>query len=314
LFYSNDNGANFQINDGLFANLFAGFYTCIVMDNFGCDTTFIVEVTEKITVYLQTVAGDYEVCPGNSAFVPLIVSNFIDVGSFKTTLLYNKDLITYIGFANAHLQLEDSLNALLFPAEGKIELIWSSTAITLPDNSNIADLVFQSIDPGMSIVDWDRSAGASLYLNSTVLSIPVEYITGNVKIYNEVSFFMFGATEVCQGDMLELTPMVFSSNGDVTFLWTDPNGDTSSNEIMTINNIQTNQSGTYSLIVTDTLDCKTDASVNVIVYPTPTPAFTGQDTIFTEVPVDLDAGAGFLYYFQKTLNLSKCLFMTGREH
>ncbi|MCD4782196.1 MAG: hypothetical protein K8T10_00045, partial [Candidatus Eremiobacteraeota bacterium] len=155
LFYSNDNGTNFQINDGLFNNLFAGFYTCIVMDNFGCDTTFIVEVTEEITVYLEATAGADEVCPGNSAFVPLIVSNFNDVGSFKATLLYNKNLLTCVGFANANPQLEDSLEALLFPAEGRIELNWSSSAVSLPDSTNITDLVFQSLDPGMSLIDWN---------------------------------------------------------------------------------------------------------------------------------------------------------------
>ncbi|MCD4773456.1 MAG: gliding motility-associated C-terminal domain-containing protein [Bacteroidales bacterium] len=300
LFYSNDNGANFQINDGLFSNLFAGFYTCIVMDNFGCDTTFIVEVTEEITVYLEATAGADEVCPGNSAFVPLIVSNFNDVGSFKTTLLYNKDLLTCVGFANAHPQLEDSLEALLFPAEGRIELNWSSSAVSLPDNTNIADLVFQSLDPGMSFVEWNGSAGASFFYNSTGLNIPVNYTTGNVKIYKDVSFLMFGVNEVCEGETLELSPLIFSSNGDVTFLWTDPNGNTSTNETMTINNIQSNQSGIYSLTLTDTLNCQADNSVNVIVFPSPSPAFAGQNTIIAEENFDLDAGSGFLYYLWNT--------------
>ncbi|MCD4773116.1 MAG: gliding motility-associated C-terminal domain-containing protein [Bacteroidales bacterium] len=300
IFYSNDNGVNFQINDGLFSNLFAGFYTCIVMDNFGCDTIFIVEVTEEITVYLEATAGADEVCPGNSAFVPLIVSNFNDVGSFKATLLYNKDLLTCVGFANAHPQLVDSLEALLFPAEGRIELNWTSSAVTLPDSTNIADLVFQSIDPGTSFVEWNGSTGASLFLNSTGLTIPVDYTTGNVKIYKDVSFLMFGANEVCEGETLELSPLVFSSNGDVTFLWTDPNGNTSTNEIMTINNIQNNQSGIYLLTLTDTLDCQADTTVDVIVYPSPSPAFAGQNTIITEENFDLDAGSGFLYYLWNT--------------
>jgi len=300
LFYSNDNGTNFQINDGLFNNLFAGFYSCIVMDKFGCDTTFIIEVTEEITVYLQAIAGDDEVCPGNSAFVPLIVSNFNDVGSFKTTLLYNKNLLTCVGFANAQPQLEDSLEALLFPAEGKIELKWSSSAVSLPDNTNIADLIFQSIDPGMSLVEWNGSTGASYFYNSTGLNIPVNYTTGNVKIYQEVSFLMFGSNEVCEGEMLELSPLMFSSNGDVTFLWTDPNGNTNTNETLTINNIQSNQSGIYSLTVTDTLNCQANTSEDVIVFPTPSPAFANQNTIITKDPLDLDAGSGFLYYLWNT--------------
>ena len=71
LYYSNDNGVNYQINDGGFFSLLAGFYTCIVMDEVGCDTTFVVEVPEEITLRLQAIAGEDEVCPGNAAFVPL---------------------------------------------------------------------------------------------------------------------------------------------------------------------------------------------------------------------------------------------------
>jgi gliding motility-associated-like protein len=300
IFYSNDNGANFQINDGGFYNLAAGFYTCVVMDEFGCDTTFIVEVLEEVSIRLQAVAGDDEVCPGNSAFVPLFVSNFNDVAYFKTTLLYNKDLLTCSGFANTHGLLEDSLEALLFPAEGRIELNWSSIAITLPDNTPLTDLVFESIDPGMSLVEWDGSAGASLFQNSTGLAIPVDYFTGNVKIYKEVSLSLNSTATACQGDTLKLVPMVWSSNGDVTFLWTYPNGDTSSVVILYINNIQANQSGIYSLRVTDTVDCQADASIDVLVYPTPVPEFAGQDTIITEEPVEINAGANYATYLWNT--------------
>ena len=300
IFYSNDNGANFQINDGGFYNLAAGFYTCVVMDEFGCDTTFIVEVPEEVSIRLQAVAGDDEVCPGNSAFVPLFVSNFNDVAYFKTTLLYNKDLLTCSGFANTHALLEDSLEALLFPAEGRIELNWSSIAITLPDNTPLTDLVFESIDPGMSLVEWDGSAGASLFQNSTGLTIPVDYFTGNVKIYKEVSLSLNSTATACQGDTLKIAPMLWSSNGDVSWLWTDPNGDTSSVVILYINNIQANQSGIYSLRVTDTVDCQADASIDVLVYPTPVPDFSGQDTIITEEAAEIDAGANYATYLWNT--------------
>ena len=249
---------------------------------------------------MQAVAGDDEVCPGNTAFVPLFVSNFNDVANFKTTLLYNKDLLTCSGFANAHPQLEDSLEALLYPAEGRIELNWSSNAITLPDNTPVADLVFQSIDPGMSLIEWDGSAGASLFQNSTGLTIPVDYFTGDVKIYKEVDLSLNSTAEACQGETLELVPIVWSSNGDVSYLWTDPNGDTSSVVILTINNIQPNQSGTYSLRVTDTVDCQADASIDVLIYPVPVPAFAGQDTITTEEPVEIDAGANYASYLWNT--------------
>jgi gliding motility-associated-like protein len=300
IFYSNDDSLSFQINNGFFTNLFAGYYTCVVVDKFGCDTTFVVEVSEVITVDLLAVAGTSEVCPGNSAFVPLTVSNFNDVASFNTTLIYNQDLLICAGFANAHTLLEDSLEALLFPTEGKIEIYWTSSAITLPENSKIVELVFQSIDPGTSFLDWDGTIGASLFLNSTGLTIPVGYTTGNIKIYNELSFFLFGTGEVCVGDNLNITALVSSHNGDVTYLWTLPDGSTNSNQNLEISEILPNQSGEYKITVTDTANCNADDSVVVTVFPIPVPAFTVQDTILINDPFDLDAGSGFSHYLWNT--------------
>lgn len=300
IFYSNDDSLTFQINDGVFTGLLAGNYTCVVVDEHGCDTTFVVEVTEVITVDLLAVAGADEACPGNSAFVPLTVSNFNDVASFKTTLLYNNDLLVCTGFSNAHPQLEDSLEALLFPLERKIELTWASSAVTLPANTNIVELVFRSVDPGTCLVDWNGSAGASLFLNSTGLAIPVVYDPGNVKIYNEVGFFMYGANEICEGENLSIMPLVSSHNGDVTYLWTYPDGSTNNYQTLGISEIQPNQSGEYKITITDTADCKGSDSIVVTVFPTPVPVFALQDTIFADDPIDLDAGTGFVHYWWNT--------------
>ncbi|MDT8393961.1 MAG: PKD domain-containing protein, partial [Bacteroidales bacterium] len=247
LYYSNDNGVNFQINDGGFYNLLAGFYTCVVLDEVGCDTTFVVEVPEEITLRLQAVAGEDEVCPGNTAFVPLYVSNFTDVAYFKTTLLYDKTLITCTGYANTQAQIEDSLEVMLFPAEGKVELLWHAPSVSLPDNTVLTDLVFESLDPGLSMVAWDGSAGASLFLNSTGLTIPVDYYLGSVRIYEEVLFTLESQVETCQGDDIEISPMLWSSNGEVSYLWSDPSGSTSTSEILSISNAQPTHSGTWSL-------------------------------------------------------------------
>ncbi len=296
LFYSIDNGQNFQINDGGFYNLSAGQYNCMVMDELGCDTTFIVEVTEELTIHLQAKAGYDEVCPGNTAFVPLYVSNFNDVADFKTTLLYDKDFLTCTGFANAHAQLEDSLVALMTPAEGKIELNWSSTAISLPDSTLMVDLIFESIDPGTSLVDWNGSAGASIFHNSTGLTIPVDYFAGNVKIFQLVIFTLNSTFEACQGDMLELIPTLWSSNGEVSYLWVDPSGTEFYNDTLIINNLQQHHAGAYSLRITDTLDCFADATSNILIHPAPVPSFTGQDTIKTDHPIELDGGNNYFGY------------------
>jgi gliding motility-associated-like protein len=307
LYYSNDNGVNFQVNDGGFYDLLAGFYTCVVMDEAGCDTSFVVEVPEEITLRLQAVAGEDEVCPGNTAFVPLYVSNFNDVAYFKTTLLYDMTLLTCTGYANTQTQIEDSLQVMLFPAEGRVELNWQSPSVTLPDNTILTDLVFESLDAGLSMVAWDGSAGASLFLNSTGLTIPVDYYLGSVRIYQEVLFSPGQDIEACQGEDIEISPMLWSSNGEVSYLWSDPSGPTSTNEILSISNAQPSHSGIWSLRITDTLDCYSEDSVEITIHPTPVPAFAGQDTITTEEPVEIDAGDGFTNYLWNTGETSQLI-------
>ena len=212
------------------------------------------------------------------------------MANFRTTLFYDNSLISCSGFANAHSQLEDSLEVLLFPAEGKVELSWHAPSITLPANTVMADLVFESLDPGLSMVAWDGSAGASHFENSTGLTIPVDYYLGSVRIYEVVFFTISPEMEACQGDDIEIIPMLWSSNGPASYLWTDPIGSTSNEEILSIIDIRQNQSGTYTLRVSDTLDCYSQASVNLIVHPAPVSAFATQDTIITQEPIELDAG------------------------
>ena len=307
LYYSNDNGVNFQVNDGGFYDLLAGFYTCVVMDEAGCDTTFVVEVPEEITLRLQAVAGEDEICPGNTAFVPLYVSNFNDVAYFKTTLLYDQSLLGCTGYANTHAQIEDSLEVMLFPAEGKVELFWHAPSVSLPDNTVLTDLVFESLDPGLSMVAWDGSAGASQFLNPTGLTIPADYYLGSVRIYQEVLFSPGPDIEACQGDDIQISPVLWSSNGEVSYLWSDPSGSTSTNEILSISNAQPTHSGIWSLRITDTLDCYSEDSVEITIHPTPVPAFAGQDTITTEEPVEIDAGDGFAGYLWNTGETSQLI-------
>ncbi len=300
IYYSNDGGVSSQINNGLFTNLVAGYYTCVVADKFGCDTTFVVEVPEDFVINLQAVAGQAGVCPGTVAHVPLSVSNFNDVASFTATLLFDKDKLTCQGFTNPNSMIQDSLQIMLFPAEGKVELSWHSAAVTLPANSNLVSLVFDASTTGGSLIEWDGAVGANAFFNSSGNQIPVDYHVGEVIIFKEVYFSLETSKDVCQGETVVLQPSLWSSNGQVTYNWTFPDSATQSTQSLVINNISLNQSGTYSIVVTDTAGCYLQSAVNVNVFETPTPAFASQDTIFTQTSIELDAGADLISYLWNT--------------
>ncbi len=300
IFYSNDNGATIQINNGLFTGLSAGFYTCVVSDKYGCDTTFIVEVQEDITIKLEAIAGEDGVCPGNVAYVPLYVTNFNDVSSFTATLLFNPDKLLCQGYMNAHTLLEDSLKVFLFPAEGKVELRWDDPSVTLPANSKLADIIFDASDSGSSSIEWDGATGANVFYNSSGNQIPVIYQMGEVIIFKEVYFSITTSEKVCKGDSVILTPDLISGNGQVNYLWIFPDGTTNNNESVLLNDIQFADAGEYRLKATDTAGCYQETGIDVTVNDIPLPQFALYDTIFTEDPIDLDAGAGFMHYWWNT--------------
>ncbi|MCF8227582.1 MAG: gliding motility-associated C-terminal domain-containing protein [Bacteroidales bacterium] len=296
LYYSIDNGATFQTNNALFQNLAPGTYQCIVKDAFGCENIFVVEISDGSIIPLQAIAGADEACPGNAAYVPLLVDNFQEIAGFKVNLLYNNNLLECLGYANPDAQLEDSLEAVVYPAEGRVELSWSSQLVSLNNQSLLAELAFTSLDPGVSQVEWDGEAGSYYFHNGQGESVPANFVTGNVKVYKEVVVEISDHEEVCQGEELVLLPVVTISNGQTEFLWIYPGGDTSHNWIQHIYNIQTSEAGMYNLLVTDEYNCSAEVDVEVVVHESPLPAFYAQDTIITNEVFDLDAGAGFISY------------------
>jgi gliding motility-associated-like protein len=61
------------------------------------------------------------------------------------------------------------------------------------------------------------------------------------------------STSICEGDSLTLTANPSGGTSPYTFSWTGPNGYVSTDENPVINNINTTNAGTYSLVITDFL-------------------------------------------------------------
>lgn len=300
IFYSIDAGSTFQVNDGNFPNLSAGNYLCVVSDEYGCDTSFVVTVPYEYSTNLQAIAGDDDQCPGNSAFVPLVANNFNDVAGFSATIFYNPDFLNCIGFTDADPLLMDSLNVILFPAEGRIELTWNAQVTSLPDSSVLLRLVFTALNTGFSNITWDGTPGVSKFLDPLGNEIPVEFYTGSVKVYNELKIDIDTEESLCQGEDIVLSAMIITSNGDVTFTWTDPDGIGYSGYSFLLHNAQPSHSGNYYLSLVDTVGCSCETIISVNVFPLPLAAFSGVDTIHGQGAVILDAGAGFMEYLWNT--------------
>ncbi|QSW87846.1 T9SS type B sorting domain-containing protein [Flavobacterium endoglycinae] len=103
---------------------------------------------------------------------------------------------------------------------------------------------------------------------------------------------------ICIGKTLEL-----KASGGTTYLWTGPNGFTSTDQNPTITNASTLNSGEYSCLITGTGGCDDTKKVNVVIgdieAPRPDlatlPAITGDcNTTVTTIPTATDACAGVI--------------------
>lgn len=299
--YSINNGINFQADNGLFTNLSAGTFACMVKDDFGCDTTFIVEVTRTISQLIEAIAGDDNTCLGDAAVVPLVLYNFINVSKFHVLLNYDTAVLQCDGYMNIHPDLQDSLKVSIIPISGEIVLSWQGkNPLTLPENAQIAELVLGAKREGFTQVDWIASSGESNFYNESGDEISVDYQLGKVRIFSRPQIDMYSKVSPCEGDDFTKYPWVSGGAGEYIYEWTGPNNYFSNTPALEIPNISKSQAGLYTLTVIDTVNCVESKSLEIIVDENPLVAFADYDTIFGEPGFVLDAGGDYNYYFWNT--------------
>jgi len=88
--------------------------------------------------------------------------------------------------------------------------------------------------------------------------------------------------------------------GEYDYYWTGPSNFSSTDKELKITGIQAYQAGDYQLTVTDTIDCTSQKSMELIVSENPVAAFHGTDTLVVDSGYLLNAGAGHAHYLWNT--------------
>jgi gliding motility-associated-like protein len=296
LYYSNDNGITYQLNNGTFNNLTAGTYICIVKDENDCDTTFTVEIQNIILTYLHAVTSEGGHCLGNTAMVPVNVDNFNSVATFHLKLSYNADNLQCEGFTNVHPQLLDSLIGWVDQAAGIINLVWNSPSpVTFIQPETVAELVFTTKNPGQGELAWYTGETESYFTNSSGNPIPAEFQTGEVKIYEPPEIILDQSKTVCTGQFASLMSIALGNQPPIDYQWIYPAGDTTTNDPFFFSVTQAD-GGLYTLLATDHVGCTDQKSIELIVSENPIAAFHGTDTLEMQIGDVLDAGEGMASY------------------
>jgi len=302
LTYSITNGIPNQLNNGLFENLSAGTYQCSVTDAFGCDTTFTVVVPRNLSQTLEAIAGFGSSCVGDAAVVPLELTHFTGVKSFVVTLHYDPDVVFCAGYMDLNPQLElGGFQATVQQATGEIKLTWQGqVAVTLPDQAEMLKLKFDGLGEGLSPVNWEAAPGESHFYDENHQEISATYTTGEVQVYSLPEIQMQGTVQICTGDTTTIDPTIFGGNGIKDYTWTYPNGSISKDTLLYFDPATSNQAGSYTLVVEDSMSCKKSSTVELIVMESPVITFSGYDTLFVEPGYILDAGNTAQSYWWNT--------------
>ena len=308
--YSLDSGNYFQTNNGLFENLSAGTYYCVVKDEFGCDTTFIIELDRIISQIIDAIAGDGYTCIGNATASTLLLNNFTDVSGFHVMLTYDEDLIICDGYMQTHPDLEDSLQVSI-TSSGEVHISWQGQSpISLPDNSVMAKLLFTGIDEGLSQVAWVAEQGESQFFNENGDLLNADFQLGLVITHTRPDIRFSPATEkVCEGEIVIIAPNVTGGTGGYYSSWSGPDNFTSDNNMLYFSKASSNMTGTYTLTVTDTINCVESSSMELIINQGPTIAFAPYDTLWVEPGFILEAGNNADTYLWNTCETTESIII-----
>ncbi len=157
-------------------------YRCVVSGT--CPSPVVSDpATLTVEVFIPTIVtsiGSASICPNTAFSVPVTVTNCNNVGAISLVLNYNADLVSYVGYEDAHEQLANGVLRVNAVA-GKLYLSWASSnqALTIGDGT-LLSFTFKSRS-GNSSLSWD--ANSCEYANLSGGALPTAFNGNNLNIY-----------------------------------------------------------------------------------------------------------------------------------
>lgn len=300
IFYSIDNGSTWQSNNGLFQNLSAGIYQCIVKDNYDCDTSFILVVVNDQIKDLEAVTGPDDHCLGNAAVIWINVDKFIGVATFQLKLSYNKDNLTCEGYQHLQSVLANNFSGWIDQLNGVITLNWSSSQpVTLLGVTTVCELVFNTKQAGQGQLDWYTGVTESYFWDINGNPIDATFASGDIMIYQPPVILNPPVKNACVGESVTLKAAASVTYAPVTYSWTYPDGSHHS-EDPSFPSVSMANAGDYILLATDAMGCTDQQVIRLNVSELPQALFHGTDTLTVPRRYILDAGSGMASYLWNT--------------
>ncbi len=262
-----------------------GTYTVTVTNAGGCTGT----ATANVTVGSSVTAGatiNSPVCEGNTLNLSATPSglNYNWSGPDGFTSNQQSPSIANATIANAGNYAVTVTNASGCSATTNVvAVVNEKPLLTAQSNSPVCEnqLLTLSVQPGsLSSYSWSGPNNFSANQSNTTINNATAAASGtytvtatnssgcsntasvNVTVSNSVQVNVTANGSLCVGESIILNA---EPSGMQTYSWSGPDGFSSNQQNPVINNVTTNQTGTYSLTVTNTGGCTGTASVQVTV-------------------------------------------------
>jgi gliding motility-associated-like protein len=296
----NTSVANASITNG-------GNYTLTVSDASGCTSSTITNVVVNPlpvivvaspsvcaaqTLNLSATGGNTYLWSGPNGFTSNQSNPAIPNATLSMSGPYNVTVTTAAGCSNtavtnatvAPLPIPSALtggavcvgSTLMLSSSGGSSYSWTGPNgfSSNQQNPNISNATLNA-GGVYNVIVTANTCTASASVSGTVNPLPTPVLNSN--------------SPVCIGSAIN-----FNALGGVSYSWSGPQGFTSSNQNPSISSSAINNSGNYTLTVTDANNCVNTAVLNVTVNPQPTPMATGA-SVCQNGNTSLSANGGVSY-------------------
>jgi gliding motility-associated-like protein len=289
--YSLDSGP--AQNNGHFEGLSAGDYTITITDLFDCTIDTLLHIDQITGSYLLAMAGNDRKCLHKIANSNIRVTSITGVKNLKATLSYDGQRLLCTHFNDSL----PGITATIYETLSRIVLEWNgATPITSTDTISLGELIFQTKETGLADVVWDLNATNTFFTDENGNFITPVLIPGAVTVHDPPVLALGVPLLLCQGGNTRLVPGIAGGTEPISYQWQTPLG-TAFNTEIEIEEATPDNTGIYTLMVSDYFNCADTVAVALEVVPLPRANFpTINDTIYYEQIFQLEATPGYASY------------------
>lgn len=287
------NGVNWQTSN-IFTKLPAATYTAWVRNTNGCILSDQFTILNSVVGVVEIKAGDAAGCITVPIGIPIKASNFTDISGFDIQVAFDPSLMVFNSISQMNNLLNSGTLSFTMESAGVLGVKFvSSSPLTLQTGGQLFNLNFDGLSSGHTALKWNLLN--CLILSASKSEMPTIYTNGAVEIRPIPQIYTAGGDAYCEGANLKLNAGSLTGRA-LTYDWTSPDGATHSGAEWSIGSAGLLAAGEYQVTASDGPTCSTTESLIVQVYPKPHVSLSDQDTICSEMAVNLNAGSGFASY------------------